>query len=224
MFGTTPRRVVSFLLLASSVSLCQQAEKRSTAFTLPDAPSAVSFSAAAVIGTFDQAARSPITERLVPSSNPALLSPAQLRDNLAQDTSEKFFEKYLSRTAARRSRAFHPASDGSVMARTKYAASSILFQRDETGKKRLNTSYLLSVLASTAADRAKTPYWRRSTSQPFSDFGSTVGNDAGMNLFHQFEPQLREMAKSHAPRFLARIGTEIEARIEGKVAGGIGRK
>jgi hypothetical protein len=224
MFGTVSIRAGWFMALTSSIAICQQAEKRSTVFTLPDAPSATASSTAEILGAFDQASRSPATAGLLAPGNPMLLSDPRFRDGLSQDTSGKFFEKYLSRTAARRSRAFHPTPDGTVMARTKYAASSLLFQRDETGKKRLNTSYLLSVLASTAADSAKTPYWRRSASQPFSDFGSTVGNDAGMNVFHQFEPQLRQIAKSHAPRFLSRIGSEIESRIQGKVAGSIARR
>lgn len=239
MFGTVPSRVVWFLLLAPSAALAQQAEKRATALPLPDAPLASSLSKLApairsesmrnlspteIFRTFDQAVRSPATTRLGAPGNPTQLSDLEFRDNQSQNSSGRFFEKYLSPSAVKRSRTFHPAPDGSVMARTKYAASSVLFQRDETGKKRLNTSYLLSVLASTAADSAKTPYWRRSAAQPFSDFGSTVGNDAGMNLFHQFEPQLRQIAKSHAPRFLSRIGSEIESKIEGKVAGGVGRR
>jgi len=46
-------------------------------------------------------------------------------------------------------------------------------------------------------------------SEPFSDFGSTVGNDAGMNLWREFAPTIQQMLKSHAPKFV----TKIEARI-----------
>jgi hypothetical protein len=223
MYGTGSSRVVLFLLLASSAALSQQTERRATALPVPDAPSTAA-SSTEILRAFDQAARSSVTTRLGAPGNPVQLSDLQFRDDRLKNDSGQFFEKYLSSSAVRRSRAFHPASDGSVMARTKYAASSVLFQRDEAGKKRLNTSYLLSVLASTAADSAKTPYWRRSASQPISDFGSTVGNDAGMNLFHQFEPQLRQLAKNHAPRFLSRIGSEIKSKIQGKIAGGVSHR
>jgi hypothetical protein len=81
--------------------------------------------------------------------------------------------------------------------------------RDDSGKGRLNTSYLLRALASAAADTASHPYWRRSIGQPFSDFGSTVGNDAGMNLWQEFRPEIEQIMKSHTPRFVSRI----EARV-----------
>jgi hypothetical protein len=41
---------------------------------------------------------------------------------------------------------------------------------------------------------------------PFGDFGSTIGNDAGMNLFHEFGPGIRQMVIGHAPKFVFRIG------------------
>src|ERR1700727_1723249 len=42
-----------------------------------------------------------------------------------------------------------------------------------------------------------------------SDFGSTVGNDAGMNLLHEFAPNLQEVMKSHAPRFVSNLTARI---------------
>jgi hypothetical protein len=82
-------------------------------------------------------------------------------------------------------------------------------RRDETGKARLNTSYLLRTLTSVAKDAASTPYWRRHLADPFSDFGSTVGNDAGMNLWHEFAPGIEHLAKNHTPAFVSRIEERI---------------
>ncbi|MGA7170621.1 MAG: hypothetical protein WBX08_15810, partial [Candidatus Sulfotelmatobacter sp.] len=72
-----------------------------------------------------------------------------------------------------------------------------------------NTSYLVRVLASAAADTASRPYWRRSVGEPFSDLGSTVGNDAGTNLWHEFRPGIEQVMKSHTPRFVSRIEEHI---------------
>ncbi|MFZ0860125.1 MAG: hypothetical protein WCA27_06235 [Candidatus Sulfotelmatobacter sp.] len=88
-------------------------------------------------------------------------------------------------------------------------ASRIFITRDDSGIRRLNTSYFLGVLSSVAAHNASRPYWMRSNAAPFNDFGSTIGNDARINLFHEFGPGIRQMVKGHAPRFVLRIEERI---------------
>jgi hypothetical protein len=44
------------------------------------------------------------------------------------------------------------------------------------------------------------PYWARSTSATFNNFGSTIGRGAGINLFREFGPGIRQMVKGHAPK------------------------
>ena len=95
------------------------------------------------------------------------------------------------------------------MGRATSAASRTLITRDDSGKARLNTSYLLRTLTSVAKDAASTPYWRRSSAEPFGDFGSTVGNDAGMNLWHEFGPGIQHLMKSHTPKFVSRIEERV---------------
>ena len=34
-----------------------------------------------------------------------------------------------------------------------------------------------------------------------SDKSSTIGNDAGLNLFHESEPGIRRIVRDHTPRF-----------------------
>jgi hypothetical protein len=81
--------------------------------------------------------------------------------------------------------------------------------RDESGKRRLNTPYFLRVLTSVAADSASRRYRARSSSAPLSDFGSAVGNEAGMNLLHEFGPGIRQMVTGHMPEFVSRVGERI---------------
>lgn len=95
------------------------------------------------------------------------------------------------------------------MGRAIDAASHIFVTRDESGKKRLNASYFLGILRLLAAHSTRRPYWARSTSAPFIDFGSMIGNDAGLNLFHEFEPGIRQMVKGHTPRFAFRVGERL---------------
>jgi len=81
--------------------------------------------------------------------------------------------------------------------------------RDQSGKRRFNTAYFLRLATSVAADSASRKYRARSKTAPLSDFGSNVGNDAGMNLFHEFGPDLGQAVTSHLPKFVERIEERI---------------
>jgi hypothetical protein len=242
MRGTALIRVVSVLLAGSCPILCQVSgtprehpDTLRPTISLPDTPSAKDWysplrssllrsapdaARADIFRVLQDAARSPVTATTPADVPYASLWKVESRQSDRPEDFNKFLDRYLSPAAVKGSHSFHPATDGSLMHRATYAASSTLIKRDDSGKKRLNTSYLLSVLTSTVADTASRPYWRRSASQPFSDLGSTIGNDAGMNVFHQFEPALRALAKNHEPRFIA----GIESKIAAKLAGGMTRR
>jgi hypothetical protein len=123
------------------------------------------------------------------------------------------FDKLLSSSPQHN----HFSSSDSLMGRASDAISRVFVTRDDAGKSRLNSAYFLRAMASVAADTASRPYWRRSTGEPFSDFGSTLGNDAGMNLLHEFRPGLQQLVKSHAPRFVSKI---VQSVGRGQVLGG----
>jgi hypothetical protein len=135
----------------------------------------------------------------------ALIHDAEAR----QKPSSDFFDKYLYPTLLKRNLNYHPSTSDSVMGRAVYAASRIFVARDDSGRGKVNTSYFLGVLTSAAVHMANRPSWNRSASTPFSDFGSTVGNDAGMNLLHEFRPGLEQLMKTHAPRFVTRIEERV---------------
>jgi hypothetical protein len=215
-----PIRVISFLLFAACAALCQQLQEKPASSSLPDAPSV---QASAEPDTFRTLAASPLTfgavgadgrfiSELANATRPAqpgfaLLDPVEP----VQNKSDDFFDKHLYPSLLKRRLNYHPASSDSLMGRATYAASRIFVARDDSGKGRLNTSYFLGVLTSAAIHTAYRPYWRRSPSQPFNDFGSTIGNDAGMNLFHEFGPGLQQLMKSHTPRFVSRIEERLGA-------------
>ena len=211
MAAITPTRVVSILVLTACSALCQRADTHVAVIALPEAPSMESPSKTEVLRTFQGAIRTPATAPL-PVSNLSV-EPFKFGDVRFTGRTPKnpadIFDKYLSPAAVRRSHVYHPLTEGALLNRATYAASSILIMRDPTGKKKLNTSYLLSVLAATASHTAGSPYWKRSVSQPFGDVGSTIGNDAGVNLFHEFEPGIRSLVQSHTPRFVTRIENRI---------------
>ncbi len=123
----------------------------------------------------------------------------------AQKPPDAFLLKYLDPASAKQKPSDHLSGSDSFMGRATHAAAGIFFTRDEAGRGRLNTSYFLRAVTLAAADTASRPYWRRSAGEPFSAFGSTVGNDAGMNLLHEFGPGIQHVVKSHGPKFVARI-------------------
>jgi hypothetical protein len=195
-----------FLSLATCGGACQDASR-----SLPDAPSARTTS------VDELADRSRPTLRVAAISSAevwrksAFSSPDMRVSN--PERSNSFLEKYLNPAVPRRGSSEHVSDSGTMMGRATNAAGRIFFTRDELGRDRVNTSYFLRALTSVAASTASRPYWRRSATEPISAFGSTVGNDAGMNLLHEFQPGIQHLVKSHAPKFVVKmIGERLGQR------------
>jgi hypothetical protein len=127
----------------------------------------------------------------------------------AQKDFGAFLQKFLEPVPHKQSSRYQVSSSDSLLGRATDAASRVFVTRDETGKRRLNTSYFVAVLTTVAAHRAERPYWARSNTAPLGDFGSTVGNDAGMNLLHEFGPGLRQAVTGHMPGFMLRIEEHV---------------
>jgi len=181
MAGSVPIRAACFVMLSACGALCQQRQEKAT--SLPDAP---------VVQVSAQAN----TNGSAQFGNVVFY---QEKPN--QNSSHDFLTKHLYPTLPKRNLNYHPANE-SLVRRATYAASRTLITGDDFGKARLNTSYLLRTLTSVAKDTASTPYWRRHFADPFSDFGSTIGNDVGMNVLHEFEPGIEKLLKNRTPKFV----------------------
>jgi len=200
--------------------------------SLPDAPSArVLNSAAKFQRLADQA-------RLFPTIGPAAINTGVLRETQPgiilpeapsatmlykvvprKTGADVFLGKYLNSSVLNRSPRYQPSSSEGVMERATDAASRMFVMRDEMGKRKLNTPYFLRVLTSVAADSASRRYRAHSGTAPLSDFGSTIGNDAGMNLLREFGPGIRQVMTSHMPAFLSRIGERVSRQENPSPAG-----
>jgi hypothetical protein len=181
MDGSVPIRATCFVILAACGALCQQRQEKVS--SLPDAP-AVQASAQANL-----------------NGSARFGNFVFYQEKPDQNSSSNFLTKHLYPTLPKRNLNYHPANE-SLVHRATYAASRTLITRDDSRKARLNTSYLLRTLTSVAKDTASTPYWRRHFADPLSDFGSTIGNDVGMNVLHEFEPGIEKLLKNHTPKFL----------------------
>ena len=220
-----PTRVISFFLLAACGALCQserpsadllresqsdgsnssevRRQQMRTWGSLPDAPSVQPPTQAEKFRTFVDEARSPLTLGAVAISAGVMREPsltALYKVVFVQKESSAFLGKYLYPSLLKQDPRYYPSTSGSFLGRATYAASRILITRNDSGKRTLNASYFLGVLTSVAIATAYRPYWRRSTSATFKTFGSTIGSDVGINLFHEFGPGIRRMLKGHAVR------------------------
>ena len=195
-------------------------QERRTWSSLPDAPSSVqpppgerfhpsvkesgTFGA---VGVSAGAMRSTELGRVTPGPEPGLTAHYQLA--FVQKQSSTFLGKYLDPSSLQQNARYYASTSDSFMGRASYAASRIFVTRDDSGKGRLNTRYFLGMLTSVAIHTAYRPYRMRSTSDTFNNFGSTMGSDAGMNVFHEFRPGIRQMVKGLTPKFVSRIGERI---------------
>jgi hypothetical protein len=190
--------------------------------SLPDAPSVQRPTGAEKFHTFVEEARSPLTlaavainVRIMREEEEHLTTGMQssftslYRASVLQKESSVFFGKYLYPMLLRQDPRYHPSTSDSIMGRTTYAASRVLITRNDSGKRTLNTSYLLGVLTSAVVATAYRPYWARSASTTFKDLGSTIGSDAGINVFHEFWPGIRQVLKRQSPKFVSRIEERI---------------
>jgi hypothetical protein len=158
------------------------------------------------------AGRFGLTASAMPSSNAIFGLPLDgtvlERTERPPKKADAFFSKYLDAAPKKRAH-YQLSSSDKFMGRATDAASRIFVTRDESGNRRLNTQYFVRVLTSVAADSASRRYRARSGAAPLSDFGSTVGNDAGINLLHEFGPGIRQKVTGHMPDFMSRIGERL---------------
>ena len=199
-----PIRILVFLLLAPSGAMCQQRQRAVEISSLPDAPSATASQSDSLRAQVGEPGLH-ISQR----DAQVLFGDSYRLEPLQEKQSEDFFQRRLYPALLKRGLDYHPSSSSGLLSRATYATSRLFVAPEGSGKTRVNTSYLLSTLASAAMHSAYRPYWRRSVSQPFSEFGATIGNDAGMNILHEFGPGLRQLMKSHEPRFVSAIEEHI---------------
>ncbi len=201
--GIASTGVVGLVLLAACGAMGQSRE------SLPDAPSAVAAQTQRLNAPVEEAG-SPLSVGSMGGAMGVGAGPVRhdevlvFNGSASRKNPDAAFRKYLSSTPVKQQP--NSASGGSLMNRATHAAARTVITRNQSGKGKLNTSYLLRTLSAVAKDSASTPYWRRHFGDAAGDFGSTVGSDVGMNLWHEFGPGIERLAKNHIPAFFPRIG------------------
>jgi hypothetical protein len=225
-------RVTTFFLLAGCAAMCQElpsldlpqdlqfdrlnwSETRrpdiQTWESLPDAPLLPSIQPSTKAEAFHSFISTGVqrhAENGFVTPGPQLKSDALYQGISIQRESSGFFVKHPYPPLTPSSR-YIPSTSESFMGRASYAASSILIARDGSGRRKLNTSYFFSVLTLVASQAAHRSPSTRSTSAAFNNFGSTIGSDAGINVYHEFESGIKQLAKGLTPKLVSRIEKRI---------------
>ncbi len=203
--------------VAANAISTQQRQPIDATASLPDAPSAQLQHPAETLQQASELARLPLAEVAKPTSVMGHETPAAAALPEAPSTSmvfrsvpEKresaaFLSKYLNPSYRQQNSRYQSSASDKVMARASDAASRVFLMRDPTGRRHVNTGYFLRALTTVAAENASRRYRARSGTAPLSNFGSTVGNDAGMNLLHEFAPGIRQKVAGHLPEVVSRI-------------------
>ncbi len=199
------------LCLEACAAFCQ-----GTGTGLPDAPSAVVAPQPDRSGSVGSSplnlARDGMSGGFAGSGPTAFLPPRpalEYESVPARRNSGALFRKYLDLSSAKQHARYGASSKYSLMGRATDAAARIFVTQDESGRRRVNASYFAGMLTSIAVHNASRPYWARSNSIRIGDFGATVGNDAGMNLMHEFGPELRQAVAGHMPSFVFKFEKRI---------------
>jgi hypothetical protein len=113
---------------------------------------------------------------------------------------------------------FHnePSASASMFGRATDVMSRVLLARDEQGHAKANSAYLFGAMLTSVIATAHQPYTHHDPGEVFGNFGSTVGSTAGMNLFHEFWPQLKQRLSTRVPHVLQKsVGTSKDQSLKG---------
>ncbi len=124
---------------------------------------------------------------------------------LAQRESNEFLGKFVFPALLNQDPRYHPSDSDNIVKRAMYAASRVAITRTDNGHKTLNTSYLLSTILTSTLANAYRPQWARSVSNTAGDIGSTIGGDAGFDVFREFWPQISKKLANKTPKSIKKL-------------------
>jgi len=127
---------------------------------------------------------------------------SRLGHNMADQTEEGFFTKFLLPSMLHQDPRYYRSSDDGDTDRATYAISRVFITRNDNGRSTLNTSELLGAVLAASISSAYHPYRRTSTGQIAGNAAGTIGSDAGINMLREFWPDIRERLMDHGPKMM----------------------
>jgi hypothetical protein len=111
--------------------------------------------------------------------------------NLATTETDVFFQRFLFPTLLRQDPRYFRNPDLPFFRRALYAMSRVLITRTDGGGQTFNSSRIMSIAASRAVSDLYVPGERQGMHPVATCVSFTLLRDAGMNLVHEFWPDVR---------------------------------
>ncbi|HEY4678196.1 MAG TPA: hypothetical protein VIJ01_13595 [Candidatus Angelobacter sp.] len=111
--------------------------------------------------------------------------------NLATNETDVFFQRFLFPTVLKQDPRYFRNPDLPFFQRALYAMSRVLITRTDSGGQTFNSSRILSIAASRAVADLYVPGERQGMHPVAASVSFTLLRDAGMNLAHEFWPDVR---------------------------------
>lgn len=200
---TFPLPAVSFD--PATVSATLNSNQKFSAFVQQSMSPYATFSAAVAAGFRPNWSNSPYPQSYA----------SRMGQGVADQSEQGFFTKFLLPTFLHQDPRYYASTDDSYGERAAYALSRIFVTRNDNGKSALNTSELLGAVLAASITTAYHPIRRPTPGQVAGGAASTMGTDAGLNMFREFWPDIREGLMDHGPRMVqtlvARFGPRVSA-------------
>ncbi|MGH9523979.1 MAG: hypothetical protein ACRD3E_15765 [Terriglobales bacterium] len=125
----------------------------------------------------------------------------------------QFFGYFLLPTLLHQDPRYFPVYHGSILARLKHAASSVVLTRGDDGTTQFNTSGLLGMAATSAAENLWLPAGQRSGVDVADRMLGSLQGAATGYVLREFTPDLLRLFRRHAPKPLRNVEQNIPAQI-----------
>ena len=143
--------------------------------------------------------------------------------SLADSESGAFFGRFLFPILLREDPRYLRSTSQATMPRIGYALSRVLVTHDDRGKKRVNSSLILSAFAASGLANTYYPREERGFGDTAARAGGGLLSTAEMNVLREFWPDIQHKLRKHEPKRIQRLEesprvSKIEQMVMGPTA------
>lgn len=131
----------------------------------------------------------------------------------AGTAANQFFGFFLFPAVLHQDPRYFPMYEGSTLSRVKYAVSRLFITRSDDGRRELNASRLLAIVATASAENLWLPARERTAGDTANRMLGGLQGTATSYLLREFTPDLVHFFQHHAPRSLRRMEEKIPAQL-----------
>jgi len=140
--------------------------------------------------------------------------------SLANTEAAGFFKVFALPAVLHQDPRYFAKRDGSVLARGVYAATRVIFTRNDNNHVTFNTSQVLGDLFIHSLNNAYYPRVDRGLSQTLNGTLGAILSDAGSNVLREFSPDIWKVFHKHEPASVKRIEERMPRSVQ-RITGAI---